>query len=497
MTVRILTVLAAGLLLTSLASFADEKSTDADKLITQLGSSKFAEREAALKALEAMGPAALPALRRGAAAKDPEVRQQVADLIAKYERQADSESAFAPTKVRLKFAETPLADVVADLAKQAKVRIQLAKEPADLPARRVTIDTGEVGFWQALDRLCESANVSLRPTAFEPAPAEDAGGAAGAVRFMAVTMPRVEETLVIQHGALAPCPTAYLGAARVRLIPDRWGNRNLGAGEEHKWMLEVLSEPRLTWQSPPTVQFDPQSSLKVSANVKDEAGNGIVQLPGGGGIVVAAPAIRVGGAGLTPNLPRTVSRHEIPVSVKSDAPSGTAVAELAGTLSGTVRLAAQRLASIADVTKADNLSTPTPDGGKMTVRDCKVADDGVVTLKVEVERAGGGGGGLAFGAVARQIQVGGGGALPPNVARAINPMFGDGDSFKLFDQQDGEYTLSISETSSSNNGGVTVMSYTLECRPPGKDAKPKKLELHGPRRTPVESKFTLRNLTTP
>ncbi len=41
------------------------------------------------------------------------------------------------------------------------------------------------------------------------------------------------------------------------------------------------------------------------------------------------------------------------------------------------------------------------------------------------------------------------------------------------------------------------MSYTLECQPPDKDAKPKKLELHGPRRASVESKFTLRNLATP
>ncbi len=199
-------------------------------------------------------------------------------------------------------------------------------------------------------------------------------------------------------------------------------------------MLEVLSEPRLTWQSAPTAQFDSSSSLKVNANIKDEAGNGIVQLPGGGGVVMAAPAFRVGGVGLSTQFPRNVSRHEIPVMVKSDAPSGTAVAELAGALSGTVRLAAQRLASIADVQKADNPSVATPDGGKLTVRDCKVGDDGTVTLKVEVERAGGG---PAIGnAVVRQIQAGGG-ALPANVARAINPMFADGDSFKLFDKQDG------------------------------------------------------------
>ena len=43
-------------------------------LVRQLGSAKYAVREAAMAALEELGPAALPALRAAGQSKDPEVR---------------------------------------------------------------------------------------------------------------------------------------------------------------------------------------------------------------------------------------------------------------------------------------------------------------------------------------------------------------------------------------------------------------------------------------
>src|SRR5437762_299962 len=112
--------------------------SEAERLVKQLSSPRFAEREAAFKALDALGPAALPALRGAAQGGDAEVRRRVGELIAKYERQADSAAVFAPTRVRLKADNAPLADVVRDLTKQAQVRLQLAREPADLATRRVT-----------------------------------------------------------------------------------------------------------------------------------------------------------------------------------------------------------------------------------------------------------------------------------------------------------------------------------------------------------------------
>ena len=52
-----------------------------DRLIQQLGSDDFAERETAGKVLEAIGAAALPALRKAQDNSDLEIRRRVRDLI--------------------------------------------------------------------------------------------------------------------------------------------------------------------------------------------------------------------------------------------------------------------------------------------------------------------------------------------------------------------------------------------------------------------------------
>src|SRR5207253_1772073 len=84
------------------------------------------------------------------------------------------------------------------------------------------------------------------------------------------------------------------------------------------------------------------------------------------------------------------------------------------------------MAAVADVLKADAVVATAADGTKLTVRDCQVADDGSAVLKVEVERpAAGGGLGIGNVVVGRQFQVGG--ALPGNIARALNA-FNRGDA---------------------------------------------------------------------
>ena len=183
-------------------------------------------------------------------------------------------------------------------------------------------------------------------------------------------------------------------------------------------MVEVLSEPRLEWQTPPTVQFDSTTGLSVTTNRKDEGAlPAIAGLPGAGGIMIGAgPAnFRVFGAE-TPALPRSITRHEIPVYLKVEGSGASAIPELKGALTGAVRMAAQELISIGDVQKADAATAKAKDGTKLTVRDCSMADDGTVSLKIEVERPGAGGGiGGVFGnaVVKKNIQIGGGERLHP------------------------------------------------------------------------------------
>jgi hypothetical protein len=60
-----------------------------DLLIKQLGSEQFAEREAAERELAGYGEQALPALRRAARSRDPEVRQRAKDLLQRIKSKAE------------------------------------------------------------------------------------------------------------------------------------------------------------------------------------------------------------------------------------------------------------------------------------------------------------------------------------------------------------------------------------------------------------------------
>src|SRR5437868_14401065 len=82
---------AAWLLLVANMATADSDSPSAKqekeiaRLIAQLGSSDFQERERAAERLVTIGPPALEPLRRAAAGKDAEVRSRAERLIARIE----------------------------------------------------------------------------------------------------------------------------------------------------------------------------------------------------------------------------------------------------------------------------------------------------------------------------------------------------------------------------------------------------------------------------
>jgi hypothetical protein len=62
-----------------------------DKLVAQLGSDSFAEREAASKALEAIGPAAYEAVQKATSSTDIEKQRRARDLLPKLEKRTKLE----------------------------------------------------------------------------------------------------------------------------------------------------------------------------------------------------------------------------------------------------------------------------------------------------------------------------------------------------------------------------------------------------------------------
>lgn len=142
------TLLPAILLLPLAATAADPAPPSIDKLVEQLGSRSYAERERATRALRERGPAALPALRKAAQGTDEEVRRRAETLIPGLE----IEEALLPKRVTLTAADRRLTDVVQDLAKQTGFKLN-AVGRADDPT--VTADLKDVPFWEALEKAAK------------------------------------------------------------------------------------------------------------------------------------------------------------------------------------------------------------------------------------------------------------------------------------------------------------------------------------------------------
>jgi hypothetical protein len=121
-----------------------------EKLIEQLGSRSFPERERATKALHERGPAALPALRKALETKDEEVRRRVESLIPGLE----IEEALLPKTVTLNVDKQNPNDVLKEIEKQTgyKVTGPITSDPL------VTLNFREVPFWDAIDRLGNQTN---------------------------------------------------------------------------------------------------------------------------------------------------------------------------------------------------------------------------------------------------------------------------------------------------------------------------------------------------
>jgi hypothetical protein len=139
------------------------------RLIEQLGADTFAEREAASKALDQIGAPALEAVQKATRSRDAEVRKRAAELAGKIGRRAASEAALSPKMVHLVFKDTPVGEAVRGLADKSGYRVVLSDPDGKLKGKAVTLDTGKVTFWAALDKLCGAAGViELDPHAAYP-----------------------------------------------------------------------------------------------------------------------------------------------------------------------------------------------------------------------------------------------------------------------------------------------------------------------------------------
>jgi hypothetical protein len=394
-----------------------------DKLIEQLGSAKFDEREQANKDLDAIGVPALEALRKAAKGNDAEISRRSAELVKGIEKRAETQIVLKPTKIHLVFKDTPVSEAVDELKKKTGYNIVLHDPENKLKDRKVTLDTGETTFWQAFDQFCEKAGIHeagqqellrqiqpvppgglVPPGGIQPVPpikiqpierapaqkidqAENAGAGLAAdekpaVETKPVAPPAAQPAqpvapigrpvpprfvqqqpgqITVVDGKPESLATDYSGAVRIRAQTKQnlFGNAQDG---EILFALEITPEPKITWQRLVGVKLDKaidDNEQKLSEVMQPNVVPGGIQFRAGG---IAAPGFAPPMRGFINNL-----NQYSPVRLKKGDKPSKSIKELTGTVSAEVLGEPKTLITTDEILKAAGNTFKGEEGGSIKI----------------------------------------------------------------------------------------------------------------------------------
>ncbi len=459
-----LACLAVCLSLPMIARGAEPLSAEAKarigRYIAELGEDEFEAREMAERVLRRIGPAALPALREAAAAsKDTEIRGRAARLARVFEMEAIAGILGAPLKVRLAVKDLPAAEAVAKLGELSKYAIKVRGE---VPGKRVTLDTGEVTFWEALDALNRAAGLREVPSREPSKPWPEAEG------------------ITVEAGT--DTPTARFGSVRVRALAGPRGD--LGPG----LILNVQPEPRLREFRvlPGSLRIhkalDIHGQMLEAANIPEEA----PRPAGGGGILIGGRPLVIPPA---PTAQRGAGFH-LKLGVKPT----RSLRELSGTVTVTAECETGVVATILSPLTAKEKSASGRDGWAVRLLSIRQQPDGTVSASAVVTRPtsnpleGVFGGKVRFGGriVINGVEVGGESAK----ATPAHP--------RLYDAEGRAYTLSSVAAGEVREEGATAeRRFTLKYAPPSAKSVPARMTLSAIEPSPLVVPFRFTDIEVP
>jgi hypothetical protein len=463
------------------------------RLITQLGSDRYEDRESASKELDALGQNALEALRPALTNRDVETRRRARDLVERIEKRLESAQLTQPKLVRLVYNDTPVMQAVQDMARKSGFTIQIDGDQAKLAERKITLDTGEVPFWQAVDQFCLKAGLVERgPVAIsEDAMPEMRERYEERLRMWRSAQERggglrPEKPLVLHDGTPQAFPTYYGGSLRVR-VPAR-AISSAGAPQngipvnrpdlETLLSVEVTPEPKMGWQNILSVRVD---------KMLDEQGNEM-KLP-------------------LPYIPDAFDFDDPTQNLLSKqvllyvhVTKGTKrIKEIHGAVAAEVLTPMQPLMTIDDVLNSAGRTALASDGSSLKVVAVKRDATGQVSLKVVMEKR-----------VPDGVDAMGLGATPPIVWGGFDiPTATDKNTvarkWVLKDNKGVAYPLGSVTVKSIDNLGIrvkpmddlgTTVEYDLKF-PANNKTTPAKLEFLGQRLTTIDVAFVLKDVPVP
>jgi hypothetical protein len=508
------------------------------RLISQLGSIKFSERRKASHALEAMDAPALDNLRKAAASSaDMEIRSRATALVARIEKRMEAATVLAPTRVHLVCKDMCVTDAVAQLAKKARINLLLhPNSVGNLAKKRITLDTGEVTFWEALDKLCLKAGlvettmqavdsrldssiwISELPQGVLPVqprvknllpqrikgfqirglvPIQPANNPVAAQPIQIViggnnivfSVPAQDQSqIVLCEGKPEKVATCYAGAFRIR------ARTAVGKNKDSAYViLEVTPEPRhLGWSlvgNPRLEKTRDERGQSLKIMLEEQVPD--AQVVQWGGNVRMAQVVWHTSTLHSPTVPL---KRTVQIQIKLGDKPAKLLADLAGHITVQDKTPPEDLIVVSDILKAAGKTYNGVRGGSIQVLDVRKDNNGnhQVRIKLQAPSSMDESGPAVGGIVAIQgqgriniNQIGGmGGAFRPASAGA--------EGLSLRDAKGAAFPL-IGSSMQNNNGDVTKMM-TFQAQ---QGREPAKLVFSGQRQVNVDVPFTFKDVKLP
>src|SRR5262245_12808760 len=188
--------------------------------VRELTRPRYAEREKAARELEAAGEPALKALKSAQASNDEDLRARAAVVADKIERAVRSKRLLKAPTLTLKFDNVPLDQAVNELSNKTGLRFTLDGAKVANVRRSITLDTGEVPFWEAVHAFYRAAVLTEDDSPREPTPSSDVSTRRMQIRRLSIEassgFPGSAVTRLVD-GKLEPAATD--AAFRVRALP--------------------------------------------------------------------------------------------------------------------------------------------------------------------------------------------------------------------------------------------------------------------------------------
>jgi hypothetical protein len=451
----------------------------ADRLVEQLGSEVFAEREAAMLALEKLGLAAKPALEAAARSTHPEICRRAGRVLAAIQRSADSHHLLAAKPVKLAYRNVALGTAVNDL--KARTGINLVLDPANIadPLRRITCETGELPPWEAVAAFCQAAGLKEVFDVELPAPKPDRGQ-----RSYPMTPPQpLPETVPVKlvDGKDTALPGNRSTAVRVVALPANFARNRVYLGSGDVLMhFDVAPLPGCHWQAVAGVRI-----TKVVDDADRLGASGSSKEPTSGFSEVFDVQFALGGFGGDIEMPMRAASYPnprtVPVPIRVNTPSARKLKMLEGAVICEISVPNQPMVTIDNIRTMTGIGVDGHRGMKLTVLDAKTGvKGGKSILKVQVDQP-------APWLTQR------GNPWGPNVMFELQAIPASTTLLKGYDAAGKPVRLSVLTNSGSSDEFTQTTSTQYICP----DGLPVKLVLTGSKPVMVEVPFKMENVPLP